>query len=201
MAVFGYARVSSTDQNLDRQIEALKPYITDSRYLYCDKASGKDFERKAYRSLVGTEDTLPALHEGDMLVILSIDRLGRNYDEIREQWAYITHTLKCDIKVLDMPLLDTSVSEGSLDRRFMADLVLQILSYVATRERESIRARQREGIDIALSKGIRFGKKPIEKPDGWDSTIALMQSGRITATEAIKRLGLKRTTFYRLLKK
>lgn len=198
MATFGYARVSSTDQNLDRQIEALTPYITDKRYLYCDKASGKDFDRRAWRALVGTETTLPALQQGDLLIVLSLDRLGRNYTEIQHEWQHITETLGANIKVLDMPLLDTSTSKDNLDRRFMANLVLQILAYVAERERLNIKSRQAQGIKIALEKGIHFGRAATQKPENWDSVIAEVESGRLTATAAMKQLDLKRTTFYKL---
>lgn len=198
MATFGYARVSSTDQNLDRQIEALTPFITDKRYLYCDKASGKDFDRRAWRALVGTETTLPALQSGDLVVVISLDRIGRNYTEIQHEWKHITQTLGANIKVLDMPLLDTSADNNNLDRRFMADLVLQILSYVAERERISIKARQAQGIKIALEKGIHFGRVATQKPENWDSVIAEVETGRLTATAAMKQLNLKRTTFYKL---
>ena len=200
MATFGYARVSSTDQNLDRQIEALTPYITDKRYLYCDKASGKDFDRRAWRALVGTETTLPALQSGDLVVVVSLDRIGRNYTEIQQEWKHITQTLCANIKVLDMPLLDTSADNNNLDRRFMADLVLQILSYVAERERINIKARQAQGIKIALEKGIHFGRVAIAKPEGWDSVISKVKEGSMTATAAMQELNLKRTTFYKLLK-
>ena len=200
MATFGYARVSSTDQNLDRQIEALKPYITDQRYLYTDKASGKDFERKAWKALVGTEETLPALQPGDLLVVLSLDRLGRNYTEIQHEWQHITQTLNCNIKVLDMPLLDTSTSDDNLDRRFMSNLVLQILAYVAERERLSIKTRQAQGIKLALEKGVHFGRTAIQKPDGWDTVISKVEDGSMTAVAAMRKLGLKRSTFYRLWK-
>lgn len=198
MATFGYARVSSTDQNLDRQIEALTPYITDKRYLYCDKASGKDFDRRAWRALVGTETTLPALQSGDLVVVVSLDRIGRNYTEIQQEWKHITQTLGANIKVLDMPLLDTSTDNNNLDRRFMADLVLQILSYVAERERINIKARQAQGIKIALEKGVHFGRVATQKPENWDSVIAEVEAGRLTATAAMKQLNLKRTTFYKL---
>lgn len=200
MATFGYARVSSTDQNLDRQIEALTPYITDKRYLYCDKASGKDFDRRAWRALVGTETTLPALQSGDLVVVVSLDRIGRNYTEIQQEWKHITQTLGANIKVLDMPLLDTSADNNNLDRRFMADLVLQILSYVAERERINIKARQAQGIKIALEKGIHFGRVATTKPEGWDAVICKVKEGSMTATAAMKELGLRRTTFYKLLK-
>jgi DNA invertase Pin-like site-specific DNA recombinase len=198
MATFGYARVSSTDQNLDRQIEALTPLITDKRYLYCDKASGKDFDRRAWRALVGTETTLPALQSGDLVVVVSLDRIGRNYTEIQQEWKHITQTLGANIKVLDMPLLDTSADNNNLDRRFMADLVLQILSYVAERERINIKARQAQGIKIALEKGIHFGRVATQKPENWEAVISEVEAGRLTATAAMKQLNLKRTTFYKL---
>lgn len=200
MATFGYARVSSTDQNLDRQIEALKPYITDQRYLYCDKASGKDFDRKAWKALVGDEHHLAAMRPSDCVVCVSIDRLGRNYSEIQREWQHITQTLQCDIKILDMPLLDTTNGNNNLDRRFIADLVLQILAYVAERERINIRSRQQQGIRLALERGVHFGKKAIPKPEGWDDAITQVKSGTLTATAAMRQLGLKRTTFYKLLR-
>lgn len=199
MATFGYIRISSTDQCEARQVEALKPYITDQRYLYIDKASGKDFNRRAWRALVGTETTLPALQKGDLLVVLSLDRLGRNYTEIQHEWQHITQALGANIKILDMPLLDTSTSNDNLDRRFMADLVLQILAYVAERERINIKTRQAQGIKIALEKGIHFGRTAITKPDNWDAVITEVEAGHLTATAAMKQLGLKRTTFYKLL--
>lgn len=199
MAVFGYARVSSTDQNLDRQIEALKPYITDERYLYCDKASGKDFDRKAWKALVGDEHHLAAMRPSDCVVCVSIDRLGRNYTEIQREWQHITQTLQCDIKILDMPLLDTTNGNKNLDRRFIADLVLQILAYVAERERMNIRARQQSAIRLAIEKrGVHFGRVAVPKPDNWDAVIAEVEAGRLTATAAMKQLNLKRTTFYKL---
>lgn len=200
MATFGYVRVSAADQSDLRQVEALKPYITDQRYLYCDKASGKDFDRRAWRALVGTETTLPALQPGDLLVVLSLDRLGRNYTEIQNEWKHITQTLGANIKVLDMPLLDTSTTNDNLDRRFMSDLVLQILAYVAERERINIKTRQAQGIKIALEKGVHFGRTAIQKPDGWDAVISKVEDGSMTATAAMHELGLKRSTFYRLWK-
>ena len=123
--IFAYARVSTDGQNLDRQLEQLRPLVKDERYIFCDHASGKDFSRKAYQSLVGTDSTLPILHVGDLLIICSIDRLGRNYDEIREQWQHITTTLKVDIQVLDMPLLNTRMAgEKNLDGKFISDLII-----------------------------------------------------------------------------
>ena len=129
--VYGYARISDKDQNEARQEKELLSFGVKQGNIKVDKASGKDFNRKAYNLLVGTEDSDPTLVKGDLLVICSIDRLGRNYSEIMEQWRIITQTIGADIKVLDMPLLDTSQSKETLDSRFIADLVLQILSYVA----------------------------------------------------------------------
>ena len=133
--IYGYARVSSKEQNLERQIKELKGAGVEERNILMDKQSGKDFNRKSYNLLVGTDTTAPLLREGDVLTVYSIDRLGRNYTEIMKQWQYITQEIKADIRVLDMPLLDTRNNGDSLDSRFVADLVLQILSYVAQKER------------------------------------------------------------------
>lgn len=200
--IYGYARVSSTDQNLDRQLKQLHEAGIDDRHIIADKASGKDFNRKGYNSIVGTETTAPLLREGDLLVVCSLDRLGRNYSEIKEQWEYITHTLKADIKVLDMPLLDTSsTNESNLDKRFIADLVLQILSYTAEKERINIKARQRQGIDVALAKGVKFGRPAAEYPENWEKVYTSWKEKTITAKTAMELLSLKRTTFYKLVQK
>jgi DNA invertase Pin-like site-specific DNA recombinase len=199
--IYGYARVSTTDQNLDRQLAQLKEIVPDERNIICDKASGKNFDRKGYNLLVGTATTSAMLREGDLLVIISLDRLGRNYMEIQEQWRYITHTLKADIKVLDMPMLDTSQSTDNLDRRFIADLVLQILSYTAEKERENIRKRQRQGIDTAKANGKKFGRPSIEYPDNWQEVYTDWKAGLITATKAMEITGLKRNSFYKLANK
>lgn len=198
--VYGYARVSSTDQKIDRQIFQLKSYGIEERNILCDKASGKTFERKAWSSLVGSETNAPLLREGDLLVVVSLDRLGRNYQEIRNQWQHITQEIRADIKVLDMPLLDTSRSEDSLDVRFVADLVLQILSYTAEKERLSIRERQAQGVAAAKEKGKRFGRPSAEFPPSWKIVYAEWKAGNKTATAAMQELGLKRTTFYKLAK-
>lgn len=198
--IYGYARVSTTDQNLDRQLKDLKAVVTDSRNIITDKASGKNFDRKGYNSLVGTDNTAPMLREGDLLVICSLDRLGRNYVEIRQQWEYITKILKSNIKVLDMPLLDTSVSADNLDSTFMSDLVLQILSYVAEKEREKIKERQRQGIAVAKEQGKHLGRPKAEYPDAWENIYKSWKSGEITATKAMETLDVKRTTFYKLVK-
>lgn len=200
MAVYGYARVSTNEQNLDRQIEQIRPYLEDERYLFCDKASGKNFDRRAYKALVGSSETLPLLHEHDLLVILSLDRLGRNYEDIREQWRHITNILKADIKIIDMPLLDTRGGSGTLDGRFISDLVLQILSYNAQKERENIIRRQREGIDIAKIKGKHFGRPEIPFPENWNEIYEEWKAERITAVKAMERLHLKANTFYKFAK-
>lgn len=197
---YGYARVSSTDQNLERQLHMLREYISDDRYIITDKASGKDFNRKGYNSLVGTAETAPMLHSGDLLIITSLDRLGRNYKEIRDQWQHITYDLDVDIKVLDMPLLDTSQGNDSLDRRFIVDLVLQILSYTAEKERENIRKRQRQGIEAAKASGKYLGRPKANFPENWENIYNEWKSGSISAVKAMQLLGMKKTTFYKLVK-
>ncbi len=197
---YGYARVSSTDQNLDRQLRMLREYISDDRFIITDKASGKDFNRKGYNSLVGTAETAPMLHSGDMLIITSLDRLGRNYKEIRDQWQHITYDLEADIKVLDMPLLDTSKSSDSLDKRFIIDLVLQILSYTAEKERENILKRQQQGIEAAKASGKYLGRPKANFPENWENIYNEWKSGSISAVKAMQLLGLKKTTFYKLVK-
>lgn len=209
--MYGYARVSTDDQNLNRQLKDLRQIIPDERNIITDEESGKNFNRKGYNSLVGTADVAPRLREGDLLVICSIDRLGRNYTEIKQQWDYITNTLKANIKVLDMPLLDTStnLNDNSLDKHFMADLVLQILAYVAEKERENIRKRQRQGIDVmpivngkkvSSKTGRATGRPNATYPDNWQEVYSKWQSGAITATAAMIELGIKKTTFYKLVK-
>lgn len=199
--VWGYCRVSTSEQNLDRQILAMKEIGIDERHILCDKASGKDFDRRSWNTLVGTKDTAPLLRQGDLLVVLSLDRLGRNYTEIRQQWQDITTSIGADIKVLDMPLLDTSTSTESLDKRFIADLVLQILSYTAEKERSNIRKRQEQGIEVAKSRGVKFGRPTKDFPADWDKVYAQWKSGEIKAVAAMKTLNLTKPTFYRLVKR
>lgn len=209
MDIYGYARVSTKDQNLARQLKDFEEMGIGKRYIIVDKESGKDFNRKGYNSLVGTEYNAPLLHEGDLLVIHSIDRMGRNYTEIQEQWKYITHTLKANIKVLDMPLLDTSISKDSLDNRFIADLTLQILSYVAEKERQNIKTRQKEGIaampvingkKVSVKTGKPTGRPSAEFPEEWQAYYSEWKQGNITAKKCMDDMGLKRTTFYKLVK-
>lgn len=194
MTTYGYARVSSKDQNLDRQLDQLKAIGVEPRNILCDKASGKNFNRPSWDSLINQ------LQKGDLLVVVSLDRMGRNYTEIKEQWQHITHDIGADIKVLDMPMLDTTKTNDSLDRRFIADLVLQILSYTSQKERESIHARQKQGIKAAQDRNVKFGRPAAQFPDGWEQTYTAWKDGQITATAAMDSLGMKRTTFYKLAK-
>ena len=194
MTTYGYAGVSSKDQNLDRQLDQLKAIGIEPRNIFCDKASGKNFNRPSWNSLIDQ------LQKGDLLVVVSLDRMGRNYTDIKEQWQHITHTIGADIKVLDMPMLDTSQTAESLDRRFIADLVLQILSYTAEKERKNIHARQEQGIKAAQERNVKFGRPAAQFPDGWEQTYTAWKDGQITATAAMDSLNLKRTTFYKLVK-
>lgn len=191
--IFGYARVSSKDQNETRQLKAFKDFGIDDRDIYIDKKSGKDFEREQYKLLKNI------LREDDLLVIQSIDRIGRNYEQIVEQWKDITKNIKADIVVLDMPLLDTRQKKDLLGT-FINDLILGLLSYVAQTEREKIKTRQRQGIDIALANGVKFGRKRIEKPENFEEVIDKWKNKEITARKAMELLNLKPNTFYQFVK-
>lgn len=192
---FGYIRVSSKDQNEERQIISMKEFGISERDIYIDKQSGKDFNRTQYQIMLNN------IRENDLVVFSSLDRMGRNYSEIQEQWRYITHELKADIKILDMDLLDTrSNGDNSLDRKFICDLTLQILAYVAEKERINIRSRQEQGIAAAKANNVKFGRPKIEKPDNWDEVISKWKNGEITAKKAMDILNLKRSTFYALIK-
>lgn len=199
--IYGYARVSSKEQNLDRQLAELRQAGVEERNIFTDKESGKTFNRKAYNLLVGTEESASMLRKNDLLIVYSIDRLGRNYSEIMKQWKYITQEIQADIKVLDMPLLDTSKQDNSLDNRFVAELVLQILSYVAQKERENIKIRQAQGIKIAKEKGKHLGRPLAEFPLNWKEVYSEWKNKNITAVEAMKRMELKKNTFYNLVKR
>ena len=187
---FGYCRVSTKEQNEGRQVEQMKAEGVDERNIYIEKKSGKDFNREQYNNLLGR------LRENDTLIVTSIDRLGRNYNDILEQWRHITQTLKANIRVLDMPLLDTSANVQSLDTRFVADLVLQILSYVAEKERRHIKQRQAEGIALAKAQGKIQGRPKVQKPEQWPEIYRQWVNKDITAVAAMKVLGLKTNTFY-----
>ena len=186
--VYGYVRVSTKEQNLDRQILALREFGIPDRFICQEKQSGKDFERPVYKRLV------KKLKPGDTLVIKSIDRLGRNYDEILEQWRIITKEKRADIVVLDMPLLDTRQGRD-LTGTLIADIVLQLLSYIAQTEREFIRQRQAEGIAAAKARGVQFGRHTREKPGNYKAVLAQWQEGAITAHRAALFLGVDRKTF------
>ena len=198
---YGYIRVSSKEQNLDRQLQAMQERGIDEKCILSDKTSGASFDRKAYNLLVGTETTAPLLREGDLLVIYSIDRLGRNYQEILEQWRKITQELKADIQVIDMPLLDTrSASNNSLDGKFVSDLVFQILSYVSERERINIRERQRQGIEIAKAKGKHMGRPNMKLPESFAKVYERWKANEITAISAYTQLKIPKSSFYKMVK-
>lgn len=207
--IYGYARVSTKEQNLSRQIEQLREFGIPDRNIRCDKMSGKTFNRREYNALIGTTETAPLLRNGDLLVIVSLDRLGRNYMEIREQWNYIINVIGADIVVLDMPLLDTRQSDNNLDKKFIADLVLQILSYVAQKELENNKRRQQQGMDVmpiingkktSLKTGRPTGRPNAQYPDNWNTYYEKWRLGELTATKCMEILGLKRSTFYKLVK-
>ena len=191
---FAYCRVSTNEQNEDRQVKAMLDLGINERDIFIDKCSGKNFERPQYQALK------IQLRKGDILVVKSIDRLGRNYKQICDEWREITNDIKANIKVLDMPLLDTTKTDGLIGE-VISDIVLQLLSYVAEQERSFINQRQSEGIKNAKEKGVRFGKPPIEYPNNWNEVYTIWQNKEITAREAMKRLNLKPTSFYKLAKK
>lgn len=191
---FGYIRISSKSQNESRQTTALTKEGVLPRDIFIDKQSGKDFSRPGYQRMI------QSLQSGDEVVILDLDRLGRNYSEMAKEWNYITNELNCDIRVINYPLLSTSQEEKSLDRRFIVNLTFQILSYVAEKEREQLRNRQREGIESAKMKGVKFGRKRIPKPDEFDDTYKRVLSREITNREAMEYLGLKTNTYYSFVK-
>ena len=186
--VYGYIRVSSLDQNEDRQRIAMGGRAVPEKNLFIDKQSGKDFNRPQYRRLV------KKLKPGDLLCIQSIDRLGRNYEEIQDQWRRLTKDLGVDISVIDMPLLDTRNGKDLMGT-FIADLVLQILSFVAQNERENIRRRQAQGIAAAKAQGVRFGRPPKPLPEGFHRAYQRWKAGKISGTAAAKECGMPLATF------
>ena len=190
MNIYGYARVSAKDQNEERQLIALADAGVDENNIYMDKQSGKDFNRPQYKRLV------KKLRAGDLLYILSIDRLGRNYEEIQNQWRILTKEIGVDICVIDMPLLDTRNGKDLMGT-FIADLVLQILSFVAQSERENIRKRQAEGIAAAKARGVHMGRPVKEVPADFDRIVKSWEKKEITMAEAKQMTGMSETTFYR----
>ena len=191
MEKYGYVRISSKDQNPDRQMDALLQSGIDQTNIYIDKVSGKNFNRPAYQRLVCK------VQKGDCILIKSIDRLGRNYAEILEQWRILTKDKGVDVEVLDMPLLNTTTERNGLTGVFISDLVLQILAYVAETERSFIRQRQEEGIASAKSRGIVFGRKRLDIPETFEAAYENWMSGKLSSRKAAKAANMSHTTFYR----
>ena len=188
MNTYGYARVSSADQNADRQFAALVAAGIPPENIYTDRRSGRDFARPAWRRL------MRKLRKGDLLVVQSIDRMGRNYEEMQEEWRRITKVVGADVQVLDMALLDTRLHRDLLGT-LVADLVLKILAYCAHAERDAIRTRQRQGISAAKSRGVRFGRPAAATPPGFGETVRLVRGGAISAREGARRCGMPYSTF------
>ena len=186
--IYGYIRVSSRDQNEDRQLIAMREIDVPEKNIYTDKQSGKDFERPQYKKLVRK------LKRDDLLYIKSIDRLGRNYEEIQNQWRFLTKDKGVDICVIDMPLLDTRRGKD-LVGTFLSDIVLQVLSFVAENERVNIRQRQAEGIAAAKARGVRFGRPPRSLPEGYHCAYQRWKAGKITGTAAARECGMPLSTF------
>lgn len=195
MEQYAYIRVSTKEQNVERQIFALEPYHIPKKNIYCDYQSGKDFERPAYQKL------LRKLKAGDLMIVKSIDRLGRNYSDILIQWQYITKEIKADILVLDMELLDTRKKSGNLTGTLISDLVLQIFAYVAQTEREFISQRQMEGIEAAKRKGKKFGRPEKGMPEEFEEICRRCEQGELSIRQAAEALGVSHTTFYRRYRK
>ena len=193
MNIYGYVRVSSTDQNEDRQMVALREVPVPEKNIFVDKQSGKDFDRLSYKKL------MKKLKAGDLLYVLSIDRLGRNYKEIQEQWRLLAQEKEIDICVLDMPLLDTRNGKDLMGT-FIAELVLQILSFVAQSERENIKKRQAEGIAVAKAKGVKFGRPEKAVPEDFGKLIRIWEQKKISFSEVLKRCDISESTFYRRLR-
>jgi DNA invertase Pin-like site-specific DNA recombinase len=189
MKQYAYVRISTVQQNTDRQTIALEGFNIPEERIFTDKQSGKDFNRPAYRKLV------KKLQAGDTLIVKSIDRLGRNYDDILKQWQVITKEIRADIVVLDMPLLDTRKKESDITGTFIADLVLQILAYVAQKEREFIVSRTKEGIAAAKARGVRLGRPDKAVPESFDRVFDMWKAGYISAREGARKLGIDHKTF------
>ena len=191
--IYGYVRISSTDQNENRQLIALAEIGVSKNNIFIDKQSGKNFDRPQYQKLI------KALKNGDLIYILSIDRLGRNYEEIQNQWRIITKEKGVDICVLDMPLFDTRQGKDLMGT-FIADLVLQILSFVAQSERENIRERQKQGIAAAKAKGVRFGRPEKPIPDNFGKLISDWEKKKVSFEDTLKLCNMSEATFYRKLR-
>ena len=192
-STYGYVRVSSTDQNEGRQMAVMHEKGIPKRNIYIDKQSGKDFKRPQYRKMTRV------MERGDLLYILSIDRLGRNYEEIQEQWRILTKEIGIDICVIDMQMLDTRNGKDLMGT-FIADLVLQILSFVAESERANIKVRQEQGIAAAKARGVRFGRPEADIPDNFTKVVRSWERKEISFKEALRRCQMSRSTFYRRLR-
>ncbi|MBQ3419906.1 MAG: recombinase family protein [Erysipelotrichaceae bacterium] len=193
MSTWGYIIVSSKDQNEDIQIIEIESLVTTKDHLIIEKISGKDFNRPKYQSMKNL------MNDNDTLVIKSLDRLGRNYEAIKEEWQDFKKR-NIHVRVLDMPLLNTE-NKDDLTANLINDVVLELLSYVAESERKNAKQRQKEGIKAAKDKGVKFGRPSVELPDNWDSVIKDWKAGKITAKQAMDLTGMKRTSFYKLIKK
>lgn len=191
--IYGYARVSSTEQHLDRQIEALLAYGVEDRFIIRDKCSGKDFDRPGYMVLKNQ-----LLREGDILVIKELDRLGRNYEQIKSEWHNLQQ-MGVDIVVLDMPIASTA-DKSDLEKKLIVNIVFELLAYLSEKERLKIKMRQAEGIAAAKKNGVNFGRPKIKAPNGFIEEVRKWMNGEQTAIATMTKLGLKRTTFYKLVK-
>ncbi len=189
-AIYGYIRVSSRDQNEDRQMVAMRERKVPEKNIFMDKQSGKDFDRPQYKQMVRK------LKKDDLLYVKSIDRLGRNYEDILEQWRVLTKEKGIDIVVLDMPLLDTRRGKDLMGT-FLSDIVLQVLSFVAENERSNIRQRQAEGIAAAKARGVKFGRPEVKVPDDFGKIIKAWEKKEISFKEAVEKCGMSEATFYR----
>ncbi len=187
---YAYARVSARDQNLDRQLNAFRDFGVPAKNIFCDKKSGRDFERSQYLRLT------KKLKKGDLLVVKSIDRLGRNYRMILDEWNAIVNRIGADILVLDMPLLDTRSGSDTLVGKFISDIVLQVLSFVAENERENIRARQAEGIASARKRGVRFGRPPLDYSEEHLAVFWAFHARQLSLREALSGIDMKSSNFY-----
>lgn len=194
MNIYGYVRVSDADQNEDRQLAALEQIGEPGIRIFADKQSGKDFERPQYKRMISR------LRKGDLLYITSIDRLGRNYEEIQNQWRVLTKDIGADICVIDMSLLDTRNGKD-LTGTFIADLTLQILSFVAQKERENIKKRQSEGIAVAREKGVKFGRPQKSIPEDFGEIIEAWEEKRLSLSQILEKYGMSEATFYRRVRR
>ncbi len=192
--IYGYVRVSGRDQNVSRQMAAMENAGVPKENIFTDKQSGKDFNRPMYKRMI------KRVKADDVIYVKSIDRLGRNYEDILEQWKYITKEKRADIVVMDMPLLDTRRGKDLMGT-FLTDIVLALLSYVAENERNNIRQRQAEGIAEAKANGVQFGRRPIDLPDEFERVCELWRRKELTTSEAAKECGMAKSTFYDKAKK